>query len=262
MQPVFTRDGQDTTARCSNLVLANAPPGRVLVTGSGNVVTVSNVTTTQLGYVRGVTGPVHTQLASAVPSGLTQQRVLISQANGNLTVSDVTTTELGTLRGLTGPIQTQLSSAGTQVVSIPFSWRTNGLMLAESPLTFTPLPNKTYEVDAQLLVYANATDHTSSYGVRWPSPLANANAGSVVMSYQQTQDTSTFVRASAGVTDPLCVMQASSLANVPWLLSIRATFTTATAATITPFTILANTNHRSRWAHVLYGSHLSIRNVQ
>lgn len=241
--------------QCSTLTLPNAPVGRVLVTGAGNTVTHSEITTTQLGYARGLTGPVQAALETSLPTGLAASRVLVSNSAGVLDVSDVSVNELEFVRGLSGSINTQLAGAGTQVVSMPYTWSTNGLALQNSPLQFTPEPLRTYVVDAHLIVYANATDHTSSYGVRWPS-LQNSNAGIVTMSYQANASTAAYMRSAGSTTDPLCVVQSASLANVPWMLSMRAVFATGPTVS-TPFAIVANTNVATRWAHLLYGSHIA-----
>lgn len=253
--PLFERGGGSTAATCSSLVLHSVPEGSVPVTGPAGITAASGVTAAQLQFLRGVTGPLQPQLSTTSPSGFVGDRVLVSA--GNVAASDVTATQLGFLRGLSSSIQSQLGAAGTSFVAMPYSWKTSGLALADSPLTFTPEPSATYVVDAQLLVYANTTGHAVSYGVRWPSPLHTANAGLVTFAYAQAPDTAATLRSSSRVATPVCTLQTTSLANVPWMLSVRAVFSTAASANITPFAIVANTNHRSRWAHVLYGSHLA-----
>lgn len=263
MPPVFERGGGSTAATCSSLVLANAPADRALVTGAGASAAASGVTAAQLDALRGLTGPVQAQLSSASPSGFAANRALASDAAGNVAASAVTSTELGFLRGLSGGLSGGLQArldAGAQVVSMPYSWQTNGPALADSPLAFTPEPAATYAVDARLIVYANVPGHSVSYGVRWPSPLHGLDAGMVTMAYQSAADTPATLRSSSRAANvPVCTLQTTTLANTAWMLSVRAVFTTAASGNITPFAIVASANNRSRWAQLLYGSHLTYR---
>ena len=260
--PVFVHGppSADAAATATRLVLTASTPGRALVTSGGGGVAASGITVAELDSLRGATGPIQASLNAVTPSGFSSNRALVSSPAGDVAASSVSATELGFLRGLTSPLTTQLDSFA-RVVSMPYSWKTNGATLADSPLTFVPDPGKTYLVAAQLLVYADTTGHAVSYGVRWPSPLHSANAGLVTFAFQQTVDTPATLRSSSRVANvPVCTFNTTTLANVPWMLSVRAVFSTAAnAAQVTPFAIVANTNNRSRWAHVLYGSHLSYK---
>lgn len=93
---------------------------RALISNSSGNPTVSSVTSTELGYLDGVTSAIQTQLngkqatisgaASTIAgANLTASRALISNGSGKVSVSTVTSTELGYLDGVTSAIQTQLN---------------------------------------------------------------------------------------------------------------------------------------------------------
>lgn len=93
---------------------------RALISDASGHPTVSAVTSTELGYLDGVTSAIQTQLngkqatisgaASTITgANLTASRALISNGSGKVAVSTVTSTELGYLDGVTSAIQTQLN---------------------------------------------------------------------------------------------------------------------------------------------------------
>ena len=111
-----TITGAATTITSSNLTTFRA----LTSNGSGKVA-VSAVTSTELGYLDGVTSAVQTQLDSKqatitgaattiTSSDLTASRAVVSNGSGKVEVSAVTSTELGYLDGVTSAIQTQLDS--------------------------------------------------------------------------------------------------------------------------------------------------------
>lgn len=78
--------------------------------GSGYL-TASAVTSTELGYLTGVTSPIQTQLnAKQATISLTVNRAVVSSGAGALTVSATTDTEIGYVSGVTSAIQTQINS--------------------------------------------------------------------------------------------------------------------------------------------------------
>lgn len=104
--------------------LAALTASRALVSDSGGVVSVSAVTSTELGYVSGVTSAIQTQLNAKAPTAsptfsgtittpLTASRALVTGASSELGVSAVTATELGYLSGVTSSVQTQLDAKAT-----------------------------------------------------------------------------------------------------------------------------------------------------
>ena len=111
-----TITGAATTIATDDLTVSRA----LTSNGSGKV-EVSAVTSTELGYLDGVSSNVQTQLDSKqatltggattiASSDLTASRALTSNSSGKVEVSAVTSTELGYLDGVTSPVQTQLDS--------------------------------------------------------------------------------------------------------------------------------------------------------
>ena len=103
-----------TTITSSNLTTDRA----VISNGSGKI-DVSDVTSTELGYLDGVTSAIQTQLngmqdtitggaVTITDTDLTANRALVSNSSGKVTVSDVTNTELAHLDGVTSAVQTQI----------------------------------------------------------------------------------------------------------------------------------------------------------
>ena len=119
----------------SSVLTADLTASRALVSGSGGKIEVSAVTSTELGYVDGVTSAIQTQLdakqatitgsASTIDTeSLTADRAVISNGSQKIAVSDVTSTELGYLDGVTSAIQTQLD-AKAALAGATFSGQVN-----------------------------------------------------------------------------------------------------------------------------------------
>jgi hypothetical protein len=111
-----TITGAATTITSSDLTASRA----LTSNGSGKVA-VSTVTSTELGYVSGVTSAIQTQIDSKQPTitgsattidteSLTASRAVISNASQKIAVSTTTDTELGYLSGVTSAVQTQLDA--------------------------------------------------------------------------------------------------------------------------------------------------------
>ena len=94
---------------------------RALVSDSNGDVSVSAVTSTEVGYLDGVSSNIQTQLdakqatitgsATTIDTeSLTASRAVISNSSQKIAVSDVTSTELGYLDGVTSAIQTQMDT--------------------------------------------------------------------------------------------------------------------------------------------------------
>lgn len=100
------------TGGASTIVSSNLTANRAVVSDSSGKVSVSAVTSTELGYLDGVTSNVQTQLDSKQDSiSATADRVMICNANGEITSSpNITTTNLSTLSDMTSNIKTQLDS--------------------------------------------------------------------------------------------------------------------------------------------------------
>lgn len=94
---------------------------RALISSGAGVVSVSSVTSTELGYVSGVTSAIQTQINAKSPSAsptfsgtittpLTASRALALGASSELVASATTATELGYVSGVTSAIQTQINA--------------------------------------------------------------------------------------------------------------------------------------------------------
>lgn len=114
-----TVTGAATTITGSNLTAS-----RAVISNSNGKVAVSDTTSTELGYVHGVTSAIQTQLngkqssitgaATTIASNnLTASRALVSNSSGKVAVSDTTSTELSYVHGVTSAIQTQLNAKQT-----------------------------------------------------------------------------------------------------------------------------------------------------
>lgn len=116
-------DGKQATitGAATTITDSNLTTNRTLVSNSSGKVATSSTTTTELGYVHGVTSAIQTQIDSKqatvtgaattiTGSDLTTNRALVSNGNGKVAVSTVTSTELGYLSGTTSKIQTQIDS--------------------------------------------------------------------------------------------------------------------------------------------------------
>lgn len=138
---------QDTiTGAATTVVSSNLTPSRVVVSNGGGKLDVAVTTTTEIGYVNGVTSNIQTQLnakqdtitggaTTVVSSNLTANRAVISNASGKIAVSTATDTELGYLSGVTSAIQTQLDSKITNGVFIQNNSLAQALTGAASPTT-------------------------------------------------------------------------------------------------------------------------------
>jgi len=118
-----TISGAATTIDTEDLTASRA----IVSNGSGKIA-VSDVTSTELGYLDGVSSAVQTQLDAkqATISGaattidtedLTASRAIVSNGSGKVAVSDVTSTELGYLDGVSSAVQTQINSVSSTASS-------------------------------------------------------------------------------------------------------------------------------------------------
>lgn len=124
---VNTKQGT-ITGGATSIVSNNLTASRALVSDGSGKVAVSPVTSTELGFLDGVTSSVQNQLngkqatvtgaATTITSAnLTANRALIANGSGKVAVSAVTSTELGYLDGVTSAIQTQLNGKANTALS-------------------------------------------------------------------------------------------------------------------------------------------------
>lgn len=109
------------TGAATTITGSNLTTNRALTSNGDGKIAVSSTTSTELGYVHGVTSAIQTQInskqatitggATTIASDdLTTSRALVSNSSGKVGVSAVTSTELGYLSGTTSKIQTQIDS--------------------------------------------------------------------------------------------------------------------------------------------------------
>lgn len=109
------------TGAATTITGSNLTTNRALVSNGSGKVAVSAVTSTELGYLDGVTSAIQTQIDSKqatltgaattiASSDLTASRALVSNSSGKVGVSSTTATELGYVHGVTSAIQTQINS--------------------------------------------------------------------------------------------------------------------------------------------------------
>lgn len=122
--------------------LAALTASRALVSDGYGVVSVSAVTSAELGYVSGVTSAIQTQINTKAPSAsptfsgtvttpLTASRAVVTGAASELAASTTTAAELGYVNGVTSAIQTQLD-AKAGLASPSFTTPTLGVATATS----------------------------------------------------------------------------------------------------------------------------------
>lgn len=125
LQTALDNAGTPITGGATTIATTNLAVSKALVSDASGKVAVSAVTSTELGYVSGVTSSIQTQIAgkqATITGGattidtenLTASRALVSDASGKVAVSAVTSTELGYVDGVTSAIQTQINSKANQ----------------------------------------------------------------------------------------------------------------------------------------------------
>ena len=108
------------TGSASTIDTESLTADRAVISNGSQKIAVSDVTSTELGYLDGVSSNVQTQLNAKQAANwcsnyyysriLTASRALTSNGSGKVEVSAVTTTELGYLDGVSSAIQTQLDA--------------------------------------------------------------------------------------------------------------------------------------------------------
>lgn len=123
-------DGKEDTitGAATTITGTDLTASRALTSSATGKVEVSAVTSTELGYLDGVTSAIQTQIdgKQATITGaattiddtdLTASRALVSDGSGKVAVSDVTSTELGYLDGVTSAVQTQVDAKTAKLIT-------------------------------------------------------------------------------------------------------------------------------------------------
>lgn len=204
------------TGAATTITSSNLTTSRALISNSSGKVAVSSVTSTELGYLSGVTSNIQTQLDSkissangaistVVNSNLTTSRALISNSSGKIAVSATTSTELGYLSGVTSNVQTQLNgkqstiSGGATTITSSNLTTNRALVsnssgkVAVSTTTATELgylSGATSNIQTQLDSKANKAH---IYGVEWD--------GSSTTKWIRTDDSQYFVDPQSAINN-------------------------------------------------------------
>ena len=128
----------DANGKLTDTQLPTVTANKALVSDANGKTSASSVTSTELGYVSGVTSAIQTQIsgkqdaitgaASSITStDLTASRALISNASGKVDASAVTTTELAYVSGVTSAIQTQINGKQASITGAASTIATSDL---------------------------------------------------------------------------------------------------------------------------------------
>lgn len=194
---------ETVTGAASTVLTVNLTASKAVVSDGNGKITNSTVSTTELGYLVGVTTNVQTQLngkqatltgavSTVTTANLNADIVVISNSNGKLTSSSVTNTELGYLIGLTSNVQGQLNGKQATLTGATTTTASSNLnanivvtsdsngKLANSAVTSTELEylsgltsNVQGQLDGKQATLTGATTTTSN---------SNLNANIVVIS--------------------------------------------------------------------------------
>jgi len=128
----------DANGKVTDTQLPTVTANKALVSDENGITSASSVTSTELGYVSGVTSAIQTQIsgkqdaitgaASSITStDLTASRALMSNASGKVDASAVTATELGYVSGVTSAIQTQIDGKQSSITGAASTIATSDL---------------------------------------------------------------------------------------------------------------------------------------
>jgi len=171
------------TGAATTITGSNLTTNRALTSDGNGKVAVSTTTSTELGYVHGVTSAIQTQINSKqatitgaattiASSDLTASRALVSNGSGKVAVSAVTSTELGYLDGVTSAIQTQLNnktgipnySARTEFTTTSYTPAKNGIIRA---LAQGKLPSVSISIGNFIIAQSESTDTAAGTEAVW-----------------------------------------------------------------------------------------------
>ncbi len=188
---------------------------RALVSdGTGNLAVSDNVTSTELGYLDGVTSAIQSQLdAKEDTISLTASRALVSDGTGNLIVSAVTSTELGYLANVSSAIQTQitdLSNNKQDNISLTASRAlvsdTSGNLAVSDNVTSTELgylDGVTSALQTQLDTKATSADAALTGTPTAPTASAGTNTTQIATTAYVTSAVDALVDSAPGTLDTL-----------------------------------------------------------
>lgn len=199
---------QDTiTGAATTITSSNLTASRALVSNSSGKVAVSSVTSTELGYLSGVSSAIQTQMnakqatitggaTTITTSNLTANRALVANASGKVAVSAVTSTELGYMSGVTSNVQTQLNAKRntSSVVDVAHGGTGKTTAVDATNTLLSSLPTWTADPTDGTYLVRQDTGGSSTFGRVTFSTIANyvkskiANATQSVAGYMSAAD--------------------------------------------------------------------------
>ena len=119
------------TGAATTILSSNLTANRALYSASDGKIYASSITSTELGYLDGVSSGIQTQLnakqatitgaaSTGVSGNFSTNRAMITDYSGKMSTSAVTATELGYLDGVTSNIQTQFNNVSGYPMDIRF----------------------------------------------------------------------------------------------------------------------------------------------
>jgi hypothetical protein len=127
-------DGKEPTitGAATSITGSNLTASRAVVSDGAGKIAASAATSTEVGYLSGVTSGIQSQLngkeftitgaaTSVTTANLTVDRALISDAGGKIAVSATTSAEIGHVSGVTSGIQAQLNGKEPTITTLPIS---------------------------------------------------------------------------------------------------------------------------------------------
>ena len=153
--------------------LAAVTASRAVVSDASGFMSASSVTSTELGYLSGVSSAIQTQINTKAPSAsptfsgtittpLTASRAVVTGASSELAASATTAVEIGYVSGVTSAIQTQIDSKLSKSVAT-----TKGdIFAATASATIT---RRAVGTNGQVLT----ADSAETDGIKWATPASN-----------------------------------------------------------------------------------------
>ena len=193
LQSALDAKEDSITGAATTITGTDLTASRALTSSATGKVEVSAVTSTELGYLDGVTSAIQTQIdgkqatitgaATTIDDAdLTASRALVSDGSGKVAVSDVTSTELGYLDGVTSAVQTQVDAKTPKLISLN----------TQTGTTYTLVLGDT----AKLVEMNNAAANTLTVP---PNSSVAFDTGTQIIVVQKGAGTTT-IAAGSGVT--------------------------------------------------------------
>jgi hypothetical protein len=229
---VETRRTANIAGAVSTITTGNLTASRALASDGSGKVAVSDVTSTELGYLDGVTSAIQTQLnakqatitgaATTIDdTNLTATRALVSDGSGKVSVSVVTSTELGYLDGVTSAIQTQLNAKQATITGAATTIDDTNLTASRALVSDGSGKVAVSAVTSTEIGHLDGV--TSAIQTQLDSKSSTANAASLA-----SEDAALQSRLSTNVTS--FASELSTLSTVDTALQARITANAATAA--------------------------------